>query len=229
LLCILFLPSMALGLSGFEMSMIIMPQVRGKRGENPPRARIRNTRKVLIVAALIMSIYLLASSLVAGLLIPVEELHGDGKAVNRALAYLAHGGRLTVGDEPILPWCGNLFGTAYDLVTVLILCLAGTSVMTALAVLLPQFLSRFGMELKWAERWGLLLIVFAAVNLVVTVYFQASVSAQRNAYASGVLVLMSSAAVVTVLDLRRRRQGDRETRRQEEKSAVSLSPGLLVS
>jgi len=64
---------------------------------------------------------------------------------------------------------------------------------------------------------------------VVTVYFQASVSAQRNAYASGVLVLMSSAAVVTVLDLRKKRHGDRETRRQGEKSPVSLSPGFLVS
>ena len=50
-----------------------------------------------------------------------------------------------------------------------------------------------------ARAGALLLMVFAAVNLVVTLYFQASVSAQRNAYASGVLVLMSSAAVVAVL------------------------------
>ena len=47
---------------------------------------------------------------------------------------------------------------------------------------------------------GVILMVFAAVNLLVTLYFQASVSAQRNAYASGVLVLMSCAGVVTVLD-----------------------------
>ncbi len=209
LLSLLILPNLALGLSGFELSMIIMPQVRGKPGENPPRTRIRNTRKVLIVAALIMAVYLLASSLVATLLIPVEELHGSGKAVNRALAYLAHGGHLTVGQEPILPWCGNLFGTLYDAVTVLMLCLAGTSVMTALAVLLPQFLLRFGMELKRASRWGVMLMVFAAVNLIVTIYFQASVSAQRNAYASGVLVLMSSAAVATLLDKRNVRRKKR--------------------
>ena len=204
LLSLLFLPSLALGLSGFEFSMILMPQVRGKEGEDPPRTRIRNTRKVLIVAALIMAVYLLSSSFVTGLLIPFKEFQGEGKAVNRALAYLAHGGALTVGPDPILPWCGALFGTLYDVVTVLILCLAGTSVMTALAVLLPQFLMRFGMELKRAHRWGLILIVFASVNLLVTLYFQASVSAQRNAYASGVLVLMSSAAVATVLDKRRR-------------------------
>ena len=203
LLSLLFLPNLALGLSGFELSMIIMPQVKGKEGEEPPRTRIRNTRKVLIVAALIMAVYLLASSLVTGLLIPFEEFQHNGKAVNRALAYLAHGGTLTVGREPILPWCGNLFGTVYDLVTVLLLCLAGTSVMTALAALLPQFLSRFGMELKRAQRWGVLLMVFAGINLLVTLYFKASVSAQRNAYASGVLVLMSGAAVVAVLEKRR--------------------------
>jgi len=202
LLCLLFLPNLALGLSGFELSMIIMPQVQGKEGEDPPQTRIRNTRKVLIVAALIMATYLLASSFVTGLLIPFEQLQGDGKAVNRSLAYLAHGGQLTVGADPILPWCGSLFGTFYDFITVLILCLAGTSVMTALAVLLPQFLLRFGMEFKRAHRWGVLLILFGAINTVVTLYFQASVAAQRNAYASGVLVLMSSAAVATVLDKR---------------------------
>jgi hypothetical protein len=204
LLCLFFLPSLALGLSGFELSMIIMPQVRGKPGEEPPRTRIRNTRMVLVAAALIMAVYLLTSSLVTGLLIPPEEIRGDGRAVNRALAYLAHGGSLTVGAEPILPWCGSLFGTVYDAVTVLVLCLAGTSVMTALAVLLPQFLLRFGMELKWAHRWGLILIVFAAVNLIVTLYFHASVADQRSAYASGVLVLLSSAGIATVMDLRRR-------------------------
>ena len=200
LLSLLLLPNLALGLSGFEMSMILMPQVQGKTGEDPPRARIRNTRKVLITAALIMAVYLLASIFVTTLLIPPEQMQGDGKAVNRALAYLAHGGALTVGQEPILPFCGAAFGTLYDLVTVLILCLAGTSVMTALAVFVPRFLMRFGMEFDWVNRWGVLLVLFATVNLLVTLYFEASVSAQRNAYASGVLVLMSCACVVSVLD-----------------------------
>jgi hypothetical protein len=232
LLSLLFLPNLALGLSGFELSMIIMPQVRGREGEEPPRTRVRNTRKVLITAAVIMAVCLLASSLVTGLLIPASELYGDGKAVNRALAYLAHGGRLAAGTAPLAPWCGNLFGTAYDVVTVLILSLAGTSVMTALAVLLPQFLLRFGMELKWAHRWGLMLMVFAAVNLVVTLYFQASVSAQRNAYASGVLVLMSSAAIVTVLDHKRRGEPGRAGEGEKERdsaAAFSLSPLLPAS
>src|SRR5262249_18361862 len=129
-------------------------------------------------------------------------------ADNRALAYLAHGGRLAAGPgggaETLGPLFGPAFGSLYDAVTVALLCLAGTSVMTALAGLLPQFLLRFGMELKWAHKGGVLLGLFALVNLAVTIYFQASVHAQRGAYATGVMVLMSSAAVVTYLSERRR-------------------------
>jgi hypothetical protein len=124
-------------------------------------------------------------------------------ANDRALSYLAHGGPMIEPDgEPLLPICGSVFGTMYDIVTVLILCLAGTSVVTALGVLLPVFLLRFGMEFKWAERWGVLLIAFAAINLLVTLYFQADVEHQRGAYATGVLVMMACASVVTAIDHR---------------------------
>src|SRR5207253_6070678 len=134
------------------------PQVKGKSGEVPPKTRIRNTRKVLVAAALIMSVMLLAAVSVTTLFIPPEEFQQPGahdpggRASNRALAYLAHGGQLATGaapatpDEPLAPFCGIVVGTLSDLVTILVLCLAGTSVMTALAVLLPQFLLRFGME-----------------------------------------------------------------------------------
>src|SRR5205807_4769953 len=90
-LCLLFLPQLALGLSGFEMSLIVMPQVRGDPGDDKlqPRGRIRNTRKVLVVAALIMAVYLLGSVLVTTTLIPPEAFALKGAADNRALAYLA--------------------------------------------------------------------------------------------------------------------------------------------
>ncbi len=220
LFSLLALPNLALGLSGFEMSMILMPQVQGKPGEQPPLTRIWNTRKVLVSAALIMSVYLLGSVLVTTLLIPREEfarkdrdpqLQRDGYANDRALSYLAHAkpgqlGFLTQDGkpepikEPLLPFCGVVFGTIYDIVTVLILCLAGTSIMTALRVLLPMFLLRFGMELRWADRWGVMLMTFAGVNLIVTLLFQAKVEDQRGAYATGVLVLIACAAVVSVFD-----------------------------
>jgi hypothetical protein len=204
LLAFLFLPSLALGLSGFELSMIVMPQVRGKSGEpaDHPWTRIRNTRKVLVSAAVLMSLYLLAAVTVTTLLVPPDELAPFGRANNRALAYLAHGGALTVGNEPLLPLCGLALGTIYDIVTVLILCLAGTSVMTALATLLPQFLLRFGMEFRWTNRWGLLVSAFALINIVVTLVFKASVEDQRAAYATAVLVLICSAAWTASLDLR---------------------------
>jgi hypothetical protein len=221
---LLALPNLALGLSGFELSMILMPQVQGKPGEHPPTTRIWNTRKVLIVAALIMSVFLLGSVLVTTLLIPEREFarvgyelppkegERDGYANGRALSYLAHGGKLgyvtddgkqLLVDGPLLPICGAVFGTIYDAVSVLILCLAGTSVMTALAVLLPLFLMRFGMEFRWADRWRVLLVSFAGINILVTVWFKANVDDQRGAYATGVLVLIACASVVTLFDKRR--------------------------
>ncbi len=252
LLCLLFLPQLSLGLSGFEMSLIVMPQVKGDPDDDKlqPRGRIRNTRKVLVVAALVMAVYLPTSVLVTSTLIPPEAFNPKGPADNRALAYLAHGGALApvpgaaaeaARAEALGPPFGPVFGTVYDVVTVMLLSLAGTSVMTALAVLLPQFLLRFGMELKWAHKWGLLLGLFALVNLAVTMYFRASVSDQRGAYATGVMVLMTSAAAVTFLSLReeRRRQGRRRPLRYGMVTVVfmattavvvAMSPsGLLIS
>jgi hypothetical protein len=198
---LLFLPNLALGLSGFELSLILMPQVRGRLGESErhPAQRIRNTRKVLVSAAIIMSTYLLASVLVTTLLIPPGEFGTGGGASNRALAYLAHGGALSQGG-PLLPWCGLALGTLYDGVTVLVLCLAGTSVMTALSVLLPHFLSRFGMEFRQTRKWGVMLGLFAAINVAITLWFKASVEAQRGAYAAAVLVLIAAASVATLYD-----------------------------
>ena len=212
LLCFLFFPRLSLGLSGFELSLILMPQIRGRPQDDPhqPRGRIVNTRKVLVAAALVMSIFLIGSVLVTNLLIPEQQLLEGGQASNRALAYLAHGGELVGDGETLNPLFGRLFGTIYDLITVLLLCLAGTSVMTALAFLLPQFLLRFGMQLHWMRRWGLLLILFALVNLALTLWFRASVTDQRGAYATAVLVLFTSASFATVMH-KTRPTGQRRT------------------
>jgi hypothetical protein len=195
---LLFLPNLALGLSGFELSMILMPQVRGK---NIAR-RIANTRTVLIVAALIMSVFLLGATLVTALYVPPDQMLTGGKAANRALAYLAHGQPLNEEVGTFLPFAGAWFGGLYDVSTILMLAFAGTSVMTALASLLPQFLLKFGMDFRWSQRWGVLLMIFAAINVVVTVHFQASVEQQRNAYATGVLVLIAGASCTSYVDLR---------------------------
>ena len=112
---LLVFPKLALGLSGFETGVAVMPLVKGDAGESEarPAGRIRNTRKLLTTAALTMCLFLLTSSLVTTLLIPAAEFQLGGKANGRALAYLAHS------------LLGEGFGTAYDLITLLILWFAG--------------------------------------------------------------------------------------------------------
>jgi hypothetical protein len=230
LVALLHFPQMALGLSGFELSMTSAPLVRGRPDDDPaqPRGRIRRTRWMLAVAALIMSVFLLGSVTATAHLVPGEALTlprgGDaagsyGPAMHRALAYLAHGGpvnsawesadanvarpALTPGEK-VNPLFGPAFGTLYDLSTVLILCLAGASVTIGLRGVVPLYLARFGMQLQWAERVGVILHLFNVAILVITIVFHASVSAQQWAYCASVLVLLTSAAVAALLDVRRR-------------------------
>src|SRR5215211_7560084 len=85
-------PKLALGLSGFETGVVVMPLVEGDPTDTRERpwGRIHNTRKLLTVAAGIMSVMLMTSAVVTTLLIPHEEFEEGGRASGRALAYLAH-------------------------------------------------------------------------------------------------------------------------------------------
>jgi hypothetical protein len=125
------------------------------------------------------------------------------KAANRALAYIAH------GESPvkISPLFGSVFGTIYYISTVVILWFAGASAMAGLLNLVPQYLPRYGMAPEWAAATRPLVMLFTLVNLVVTWIFNADVLAQGAAYATGVLVLMSSAAIATVIEVYRTRSG----------------------
>ena len=71
-------PQLALGLSGFETGVAVMPLVRGEPEETPehPEGRIRNTGKLLTAAALIMSFFLLTTSFVTAVLIPHRGVRG---------------------------------------------------------------------------------------------------------------------------------------------------------
>jgi hypothetical protein len=204
-MCLKLFPRLALGLSGFETGVAVMPLVRGNDADNPdnPTGRIRNTRKLLLTAALIMSVMLMGSSIVTTMLIPAEELHTGGKAANRALAFLAHG----QGPHYLAPIFGEIFGTLYDAATVAILWFAGASALSGLLNLVPRYLPRYGMAPEWATATRPLVLILTAIALFVTFVFKADVNAQGGAYATGVMVLILSASCAVVIDKYRSNEG----------------------
>jgi hypothetical protein len=215
-LSLIVFPKLALGLSGFETGVAVMPLVEGPR-------RIENTRKLLFTAAIIMSFMLMGSSVVTSVIIPPKEfcprvdctlktqisevpdfcscsseeiangvIRDTGKANGRALSYLAH------------LYLGEFFGTIYDVSTILILWFAGASAMAGLLNIVPRYLPRYGMAPEWARATRPLTLVFTGICFAVTVIFEASVDAQGGAYATGVLVLISSASIAVTLSAFRR-------------------------
>jgi hypothetical protein len=190
-------PKLALGLSGFETGVAVMPQIQGSPDDTEahPAGRIAGARRLLLTAAVIMSVFLVLSSIATTLLITPSAFDIGGPANGRALAFLAH--------EQL----GATFGTIYDVSTIAILWFAGASAMAGLLNLVPRYLPRYGMAPSWTRAMRPLVLVFMAVAFFVTWTFKASVDAQGGAYATGVLVLITSASVaVTLTEYRRRHQ-----------------------
>ena len=210
-------PKLALGLSGFETGVVVLPLVKSDKElpkdakalihvsqiadepldpqvERHIEGRIRNGKKLLSGAALIMSVMLIGSSIVTTMLIPPEKFLVGGEAYGRALSYLAHG------------YLGEIFGTIYDISTITILWFAGASAMAGLLNIVPRYLPRYGMAPDWARATRPLVVVFTAIAFLVTVLFEAEVNAQGGAYATGVLMLMTSAAVAVTISAWKKEQ-----------------------
>ncbi len=210
LAALVLFPKLALGLSGFETGVVVMPLIKGDGeltkediksihtsqmpdGHLTPEAernlagRIKNGKKLLSGAALIMSVLLIGSSIITSMLIPAEKFQVGGDANGRAISYLSH------------TLLGEVFGTVYDISTILILWFAGASAMAGLLNIVPRYLPRYGMAPDWARATRPLVLVFTVICFIVTIFFDANVDAQGGAYATGVLMLMTSAAVAVTI------------------------------
>jgi len=192
-------PKLALGMSGFETGVAVMPHVSGEPtdSEARPAGRIRGTKRLLTTAAVMMSVFLVTSSFVTTLLIRPAQFEPGGHANGRALAYLAH------------EYLGNAFGTTYDASTIAILWFAGASAMAGMLNLIPRYLPRYGMSPEWAGAVRPLVLILTGAAFLITWIFDASVDGQGGAYATGVLVLFTSAGVAVTLAARRAGQRKR--------------------
>lgn len=205
---LLTFPRLALGLSGFETGVMTMPYINGEGKRIPEEkskieheqekieeakkleilGRIKNTKKMLLTGALIMSFCLITSTLITNIFITQDQVKPGGVAANRALSYLGH------------KFLGNIFGDIYDVSTITILWFAGGSAMAGLLAIIPRYLPRFGMAPRWVASQRPVVLIITIICTAILLVFRADVTSQSGAYATGVLgLILSSAIAVSIV------------------------------
>ena len=71
--------------------------------------------------------------------------------------------------------------------------------MAGMLNLIPRYLPRYGMSPEWAGAVRPLVLILTGTAFLITWIFDASVDGQAGAYATGVLVLFTSAATAVTL------------------------------
>ena len=152
-IALIVFPKLALGLSGFETGVAVMPQIRGAVGdtEASPAGRIKGARRLLTTAAVIMSCFLITTSFIDRGAHP-----GAGIPARRP-------GQRPCPGIPRSRIPGGGFGTVYDISTIAILWFAGASAMAGLLNLVPRYLPRYGMAPGWAKAVRPLVLVFTLI------------------------------------------------------------------
>ncbi len=167
---LILFPRLALGLSGFETGVAVMPLVKGDKdlseerlekhsfharrsyrgrssGQQLLRGRNQNTKKLLRTAALIMSVMLITSSIVTTTLIPPRRLPKAARLTDV---------QLRISPITSSARFSELFTTS---ARSLILWFAGASAMAGLLSIVPRYLPRYGMAPDWARAARPLVLV----------------------------------------------------------------------
>ncbi len=153
---LLLFPKLALGLSGFETGVAVMPLVKGDPTDDPRPSRRPDSQHEEAPADRGAH----------------HERPADWQQSRDDAADSCRGVQGRSSPRPAArsrTWRTRIsvetFGTIYDLSTISILWFAGASAMAGLLTLVPRYLPRYGMAPEWAKATRPLVVLFAGITI----------------------------------------------------------------